>query len=118
MKRLFGLLGRPFTSLRNRLTLLIFVVTLLAIGTLYVDVAPGLHTRLIQSRYNDLSADARRYKHSIVAAGDNHEKVVDRVDRAAVFSSARVALLSVERTGHKLSLRPIVDSASPRSAPQ
>src|SRR5581483_9709661 len=47
-------------SLRNRLALFFFVVTLLAIGSLYLYVAPGLQTRLIHERLHQLASDAHR----------------------------------------------------------
>lgn len=117
MARLLHPLRRAFTSLRNRLTLLIFVVTLLAIGTLYIDVAPGLHSRLVQSRYNDLAAGARDVRPSVLAAGDDRAKLTARVDAAALNSSARVSLLAVSGNSHRPTLERIADSASPRSAP-
>jgi signal transduction histidine kinase len=117
MLRVLRPLRRAFTSLRNRLTLLIFFVTLLAIGTLYVDVAPGLHTRLIQSRYSDLSADARRARHSIDAAGNDSARIAARVNAAALSSSARVSLLAVRTARGSDGLATIADSSSPGAAP-
>ena len=41
-------------SLRNRLALVFFAITLLAIGVLYLIVAPGLECRLIGEKLNQL----------------------------------------------------------------
>ena len=41
-------------SLSNRLALVFFGVTLVAIGALYAYVAPGLQHRLVQSRVGEL----------------------------------------------------------------
>ncbi len=45
-------------SLRNKLSLIFFSITLLAIATLYLYVAPGLQTRLMNSKLADLKATA------------------------------------------------------------
>ena len=50
------------TSLRNRLVLLFFGITLVAIATLYMYVAPGLQSRLINDRLTELAGDARQYQ--------------------------------------------------------
>ncbi|HEY2654809.1 MAG TPA: hypothetical protein VGI55_03410, partial [Solirubrobacteraceae bacterium] len=50
------------TSLRNRLVLVFFGITLVAIATLYMYVAPGLQTRLINDRLAELARDARQYQ--------------------------------------------------------
>ena len=53
-------LRRPVTlSLRNRLALVFFTITLLAIGALYLYVAPGLQSRLMGEKLTELAHSAR-----------------------------------------------------------
>ena len=42
-------------SLRNKLALVFFAITLLAIATLYLYVAPGLQRRLVDEKLGQLS---------------------------------------------------------------
>jgi two-component system OmpR family sensor kinase len=88
-------------SLRNRLALMFFAITFVAIAVLYLYVAPGLQTRLINEKLNALSAAAARYSASISATVGNSDLppvVRLRVDTAALASGNRVALLSVAQT--------------------
>ena len=48
-------------SLRNRLASVFFAITLVAIAALYLYVAPGLQTRLVNQKRSELAAGARRY---------------------------------------------------------
>ena len=48
-------------SLRNRLALVFFAITLLAIGVLYLYVAPGLQTRLMGEKLSELPTAARTH---------------------------------------------------------
>ena len=48
-------------SLRNRLALVFFVITLVAIAALYLYVAPGLQSRLVDQKLSELSVAAQRY---------------------------------------------------------
>ncbi len=52
-------------SLRNRLALVFFGDHALAIGALYLYVAPGLQTRLLGERLNELSAAATHYSGTV-----------------------------------------------------
>jgi signal transduction histidine kinase len=97
-------------SLRNRLALVFFAITLVAIAALYLYVAPGLRTRLINERLNLLSAAARSDSAQIVKTiGSSAPAAVvrQRVDAAALDSGDRVTLLLVARTrsGVQLSLQ-------------
>src|SRR5579884_2648154 len=79
-------------SLRNRFTLVIFAITLLAIAALYLYVAPGLRTRLVNERLNDLLAAARAHSGEIIrTVGSNEPRQVVRgtVNAAALRSGDR-----------------------------
>ena len=104
-------------SLRNRLALVFFAITLLAIAVLYAYVTPGLNHRLISSRLQGLATDARRYSAPIgrtATTADPFQEVQDRVNEAALMSGARVTLMSVATAvapyGPQLS--PLADSSN------
>jgi signal transduction histidine kinase len=85
-------------SLRNRLALVFFGITLLAIGALYLYVAPGLQTRLIDEKLSALAGAAGRYSTLItdtVGGSFRPPQVQGRVDFAALSSGDRVILYSV-----------------------
>jgi signal transduction histidine kinase len=85
-------------SLRNRLALVFFAITLLAIGFLYMYVTPGLQHRLVAERVNELATDARRYSGPIAATASSAaplSRINQLVDAAALQSGVRVTLMSV-----------------------
>jgi signal transduction histidine kinase len=85
-------------SLRNRLVLVFFAVTFVAVAVLYVYVAPGLRTRLISQRLGELRADAERDAGRIartVGSSAPLKTVRARVDSAGLISGDRVTLLLV-----------------------
>jgi two-component system, OmpR family, sensor kinase len=97
-------------SLRDRLALLIFAITFLAIGALYLYVAPGLQSRLLDEKLNALSAAAQRDSRAIrstVGAAVPASVVRMRVNEAAGASGDRVTLLLVGRVegGPRLSVQ-------------
>src|SRR5579885_2020096 len=101
-------------SLRNRLALVFFAITLVAIAALYLYVAPGLRTRLINERLNELLGAARADSAQIIATvGSNKPASVVRgtVNAAALSSGDRVTLLLVARTPSGLQLYPQADSS-------
>jgi signal transduction histidine kinase len=106
---------RRFTrSLRNRLALVFFAITLLAIAALYLYVAPGLRTRLINERLDELSTAARTNSGQIIKTiGTSAPAAAVRrtVDRAALNSGDRVTLLLVSRTPTGAQLYPQADSS-------
>src|ERR1039458_3880690 len=70
--------GAPRLSLANRLALVFFAITLLAIGSLYVYVAPGLQSRLMGEKLAELA-------HAAVAPDrDPHGWNLRRPDHTAV----------------------------------
>jgi two-component system OmpR family sensor kinase len=100
-------------SLRNRLALFFFAITLAAISALYLYVAPGLQTRLVNERLSELATDARRDSTRIVrTVGSSVPLAIvrTRVDAASLASGDRVTLLLVTRTPTGPELSPLADS--------
>src|SRR5579884_299360 len=115
-ERSFG--GPMLISLRNRLALVFFAITLVAIGALYLYVAPGLRSRLLNERLRELAVSARRYSPPIAGTVGGPADLAElraRVDAASRGSQARVTLMSVSEavqpSGPQLTL--IADSANP-----
>jgi two-component system, OmpR family, sensor kinase len=101
-------------SLRNRLVLFFFAVTLAAIGALYLYVAPGLQTRLVNERLSELAGDAHRDSPRIVRTVGSSVPLATvraRVDAASLASGDRVTLLLVTRTPSGPQLSPLADSS-------
>src|SRR5919112_1319275 len=87
-------------SLRNRLVLVFFAITLCALGALYLYVVPPLSSSLREEELRTLSDEAQRDSGDLQRAiGSNLDvRDVDRLVRqAAVQSNARVTLLGVTR---------------------
>jgi signal transduction histidine kinase len=85
-------------SLRNRLALVFFAITFVAIAALYIYVAPGLQTRLIDEKLRALSSAAVQSSGLIiktVGAADTAATVQAKVRDAGLASGDRVTLLSV-----------------------
>ena len=103
-------------SLRNRLALVFFAITLLAIAVLYLYVAPGLANRLLGEKLGQLSAAARSYSGPIsrtVGSADPAPLVRATVQRAALMSGDRVTLLVVNQAQGGLQLSSQADSSNP-----
>src|SRR5579885_1210715 len=99
-------------SLRNRLAVVFFAITLVAIAALYLYVAPGLRSRLINERLGELLDASRSHSALIVRTiGGNEpaEVVRRRIDDAALSSGDRVTLLLVARTPGGVELSPEAD---------
>ena len=101
-------------SLPHRLALTFFCINLIAIGALYLFVAPGLQTRLLGETLNELAAHARTGSGRIINSVGGPEPlpvVRSRVDAVSLASGDRVMLLSVSygRGGPQLS--PQADSS-------
>jgi signal transduction histidine kinase len=89
---------RPLRSLRNRLALGFFAITLTALGALYVYVVPQLQSRLRDEKVQTLVRDSAR--ESAVLAATIGQDVPEREVRARVndiarATAARVTLLRV-----------------------
>jgi two-component system OmpR family sensor kinase len=106
-------------SLRNRLALVFFAITLVAIAAIYLFVAPGLRSRLLDQRMNELAGAARSDSTQIVASVGSSEPagvVRQRVDAAALRSGDRVTLVLVSRTPAGFQLSAQADSSKPAAA--
>jgi hypothetical protein len=87
-------------SLRNRLALIFFVITLTAIAGIYLYVAPQLESSLLEEKLRGLAASARTYSAPLARSiGTSvNEAGVNRVVRqVADRSNARVTLFGVSR---------------------
>jgi signal transduction histidine kinase len=85
-------------SLRNKLALVFAAITCVAIGGLYLYIAPGLETRLIHEKLGELSNAALKNSGPIsqtVGSSVRGSTVQRLVDTAAARSGDRVTLLSV-----------------------
>ena len=104
------------TSLRNRLVLVFFGITLVAIATLYMYVAPGLQTRLINDRLAELARDARQYQ-LMVGSDPTSDQLQYRVNYASLQSGARVTLVKVPGPNQGTQMASVLaDSSNPSSA--
>ena len=101
-------------SLRTRLALLVFGITLAAVGFVFVYVAPSLESNLREQKLESLAADARRYSGPIVEARSADIGRVRRVvARAGDRANARVTLLRVGRGSLGLQTEVVADSTGP-----
>ncbi|MBV8992050.1 MAG: HAMP domain-containing histidine kinase [Solirubrobacterales bacterium] len=106
-------------SLANKLVLVLSAVTLVAIAALYVYLAPGLQTRLLDQKLGALAASARQNSGSVaqaVASSPSLRGVKQEVDAAARNSGDRVTLLTVALVQGGLQVSPEADSSTPVAA--
>ncbi|MGZ5375498.1 MAG: sensor histidine kinase [Solirubrobacterales bacterium] len=85
-------------SLRNRLVLLIFVITAGAVGFVYLYVVPQLQSSLTAEKLRRLEQQNREQIGPLEAAlerGDTQQQVAELVRQIAQQSDARVTLLGV-----------------------
>jgi signal transduction histidine kinase len=112
--------GRPLRlSLANRLALVFFGITLLAIGSLYVYVAPGLQSRLMDEKLGELAQAARHDSRAIAATVGSSTalpQVRQIVVRTGGISGDRITLLSVNMAQGGLQLSVQADSSNPAAA--
>ena len=99
-------------SLRIRLTLLFSVVALAVLAFVYVAVVPGLQTRLIDDKLDDLTRVARRFSPGLqrsLGSSVPAPQINRMVSQIADQSSARVTVLLVV-SGTRLQVTPQYDS--------
>jgi signal transduction histidine kinase len=112
--------GRPLRlSLANRLALVFFGITLLAIGSLYVYVAPGLQSRLMDEKLGELAQAAQHDSRAIAATVGSSTalpQVRQIVVRTGGISGDRITLLSVNMAQGGLQLSVQADSSNPAAA--
>jgi two-component system, OmpR family, sensor kinase len=100
-------------SLRNRLAFVFFAITFLAIAVLYLYVAPGLRSRLLDDQLASLATASRRNSGTIErtiggsVAGPGVQSIVEKV---GLTSGDRVTLLSVSIADGQPQLSPFADS--------
>jgi two-component system, OmpR family, sensor kinase len=83
-------------SIRTRLTLLFFAITLAAVGFVYVYLVPQLESSLLSEKLRSLEASANTYSGRLNNPYDLSERQLNRYVRAAAErTSTRVTLLSV-----------------------
>jgi two-component system OmpR family sensor kinase len=106
-------------SLRNRLAIVFFAITLTALAALYVYVVPQLSSRLRDEKVQTLKGDARRESSQLAATVGrdvNDKDVAALVGGIANSTSTRVTLLRVARVGLTPQLSVAHDSQTPRAA--
>jgi two-component system OmpR family sensor kinase len=106
-------------SLRNRLALIFFTITVVAIGALYLAVAPGLQSRLMGEKLTQLKNAATHDSEAIVAtigSATPASAVRATVVRASGVSGDRVTLLSVNRAPGGVQLSVQADSNNPAAS--
>jgi signal transduction histidine kinase len=106
-------------SLRNRLALGFFTITLLAIGGLYLYVAPGLQSRLMGTKLHALEVDARSHTAPVrrtIGSSTPLPRVRQLVIRISSATGDRVTLMSVNRVEGSLQLDRLVDSSNPAAS--
>ena len=102
-------------SIRNRLALLFFAITLTAIAGIYLYVAPQLETSLRREKLRSLERSASAYSGPLVRAiGSNVDdnRIDQLVREAADRAGARVTLLGVSRGTQGVQTYPISDSTA------
>jgi two-component system OmpR family sensor kinase len=100
-------------SLRNRLALIFFAITLLAIAALYLLLAPGLQSRLLGAKLDELAASARDHSGRVqqtVGSSTSLPAIQELVVRIAGESGDRVTLLSVNYAEGAPQFSPEADS--------
>jgi signal transduction histidine kinase len=100
-------------SLSNRLAVVFFAITALAIGVLYLYVAPGLQSRLMGEKLAALSTSARAHSGKLahrIGSTTPLPAVRRLVNQTAGTSGDRVALLSVNDVQGSIQLSKQADS--------
>jgi two-component system, OmpR family, sensor kinase len=100
-------------SLSNRLAVVFFAITALAIGALYLYVAPGLQSRLMGEKLTALAATARTHSGRLSRAVGSSTPLPDVrrvVNQTAGTSGNRVTLLSVNYVQGSIQLAKLADS--------
>jgi two-component system, OmpR family, sensor kinase len=103
---------RRTLSLRNRLALVFFAITLLAVVAMYLYVAPGLQSRLMSQKLTDLAHSARVHSGPLrrtVGSSTSLAAVRRIVGRTANVSGDRVTLLTVNQAQGRTQLSRLAD---------
>jgi signal transduction histidine kinase len=100
-------------SLSNRLAVVFFAITALAIGALYLYVAPGLQSRLMGEKLTALAATAQTHSGRLSRAVGSPTPLPELrriVNQTAATSGNRVTLLSVNLAQGTIQLSKQADS--------
>jgi two-component system OmpR family sensor kinase len=100
-------------SLSNRLAVVFFAITALAIGALYLYVAPGLQSRLMGEKLSALAATAQSHSGKLGRAVGSSTPLPDvrrLVNQTAGSSGDRVTLLSVNVVQGSVQVSKLADS--------
>jgi len=105
-------------SFRNRVALVFFAITVASIGTLYLYVAPGLQSRLIDDKLAELASDARGSGRIAQTIGSTVPlpAVHSLVDAAGLASGQRVTVLLITRGLGGIELSTLADSTNAAAA--
>jgi signal transduction histidine kinase len=107
-------------SLSNRLALVFFAITLLAVGALYLYVAPGLESRLTGEKLTALATNSWTHAKPLreaLGSSTPSPRVRLLVAATARTTGDRVTLLSVNRSLETMQLSPVADSGGPPAIP-
>jgi two-component system OmpR family sensor kinase len=106
---------RRTLSLRNRLALVFFAITLLSVAALYLYVAPGLQSRLMGEKLTSLAQSARAHSDPLrrtVGSSTPLPTVHRIIARTANLTGNRVTLISVNQAGGRPQLARVADSSN------
>jgi signal transduction histidine kinase len=106
---------RGLQSIKNRLALLFFAITFVALAVAYVYVAPTLSAGLRTQKLRALQIAAQAYSHRLQGAlvdGADRRALASAVHHAAQLSNDRVTLLGIERVGGRARTVYIDDSST------
>jgi signal transduction histidine kinase len=106
---------RRTLSLRNRLALVFFMITLLSVSALYLYVAPGLQSRLMGEKLTSLAHSARAHSGPLrrtVGSSTSLPAVHRIIARTANLTGDRVTLLSVNQAQGRPQLARAADSGN------
>ncbi|HEX8974921.1 MAG TPA: HAMP domain-containing sensor histidine kinase [Solirubrobacteraceae bacterium] len=106
-------------SLSNRLTLIFGAIMLLSIGALYLYVAPGIQSRLLGAKLQELATSVSAHAGPLrrtVGSSTSLPEVRELVIRVAGASGDRITLLSVNEAQGSHQLAVVADSTNPAAA--
>jgi two-component system OmpR family sensor kinase len=106
---------RRTLSLRNRLALVFFMITLLSVAALYLYVAPGLQSRLIGEKLTSLAQSARAHSgpaRRTVGSSTSLPAVHRIMAQTANLTGDGVTLLSVNQALGRPQLAVVADSGN------
>src|SRR5579875_2390289 len=106
-------------SLGNRLAVVFFAIILLAIGGLYLYVAPGLQSRLMGEKLSALAATAQSHSDPLrrsLGSDTSLPRLRQIVARTAVAAGNRVTLVSVNQVLGAPQLAVVADAGAAAGA--